>query len=340
MKNATNMKINGLAVLKQGEKLQKFSYEKKLTEKDVLVSVKHTTCTLGDTRFIYNFWGDTLYPIVPGTEIIGVVKEIGNNVKDLKEGDFVGVGYQVSSCFECEYCFAGKEQFCRKQKLICLNEFGGFAETIIVDHRFAFKLPENLTDAFSTPLLSSGLTTFTGIYKGGVKEGMKVGVIGIGNLGHLALQFLNKMNCEVTAFSHSGNKSDLIKQLGARDIVDSTSESELEKLERQYDFLISTSSAPLNWNLYIRSLRPDGKLCFVGLPPKEISFKAELLADCAQREVIGNYIGSRKNMLEMLEFSSKHNIKAIGEEFKISDANEVVDKVKRNRMTFSSIISN
>lgn len=334
------MRINGLAVLKQGGKLQEFSYDNELSENDILVSVKHTTCSLGDTRFIDNFWEDTHYPLIPGAEIIGVIEEVGKNAKDLKKGDIVGIGYQVGACFECEYCLSGKEQFCQKQKLICISEFGGFADSIIVDYRFVFKLPDNLTDAFSTPLLSSGLTTFVGIKKGRVKRGMKAGVIGVGNLGHLALQFLNKMGCDVTAFSHSSDKNNLLKDLGASKIVDSINKAELEELERQFDFLISTSSASLNWSLYIKALKPEGKLCFVGFPLKEVSFKAELLADYAQRSVIGNYIGSRKDTIEMLGFASKHNIKAVGQEFKMSQANEVVEKVKQNLVTFSAILSN
>ncbi|KKQ92240.1 MAG: Alcohol dehydrogenase zinc-binding domain protein [Candidatus Woesebacteria bacterium GW2011_GWB1_39_10] len=334
------MIINGLAVLKQGDKLQPFSYEEELSENDILVSIKYSTCSLGDTRFIDNFWGDTKYPLIPSLEIIGEVKEIGKNVTGLQKGDVVGIGYQVSACFECDYCKQGKEQFCQKQKLICVGEFGGFADSIVVDYRFAFKLPENLQDAFSTPLMCSGLTPYAGIKKAGVKSGMKVGVIGIGGLGHLAIQFLNKIGCDVTAFSHTKSKEELLKKLGANNVVDSTNEIELQKLERWYDFLISTSSASLNWNLYVKALKPEGKLCFVGLPPKEVSLKAELLADYAQRSIIGNYIGSRSEMVEMLEFASKHSIKAVGEVFKMSEASEVVEKVKQNLVTFSAILSN
>lgn len=334
------MKIKGLAVLKAGEKLQEFEYEKEITDNNVLVKIKYSTMTLGDTRFIENFWGDTKYPLIPSLEIIGEVQEVGKNINELTKGDIVGIGYQVSACFECEYCLAGKEQFCQKQKLICVSEFGGLSDSIIVDHRFAFKLPENLLDAFSAPLMCSGLTPFVGIKKAGVKEGMKVGVIGVGGLGHLAIQFLNKMGCIVTAFSHTTSKTHLLKELGASDVVDSTNEEELLKLERQYDFLISTSSASLDWNLYVKALKPEGTLCFVGLPPKEVSLKAELLADYAQRSIVGNYIGSRKDMKEMLEFASKHNIKAVGELFNISEANQVVEKVKNNSINFSAILEN
>ncbi|MBI3576714.1 NAD(P)-dependent alcohol dehydrogenase [Candidatus Gottesmanbacteria bacterium] len=334
------MKINGFAAFGPRMKLEKFSYEKDIGENDVLVSVKYTTCTLGDTRFIDNFWGDTHYPLIPGAEIIGVIEETGKNVKSLRKGDAVGLGYQVGACFYCEYCLAGKEQFCQQQKLICLGEYGGFADSIIVDYRFVFKLSKNLVDPYVTPLMCSGLTVFSGIRKGSVRKGMKVGVIGVGNLGHLALQFLHKMGCSVTAFSHSEEKRDLMKKLGASETVDSISTSALHKIERQYDFLISTSSGPLDWSLYIKTLKPEGILCFVGLPPKEISFKAELLADYAQRSIIGNYVGSRKNMIDMLDFLSKNPVKAIGQVFNMEQVNDVVEKTRQNAISFSAILSN
>ena len=132
----------------------------------------------------------------------------------------------------------------------------------------------------------------------------------------------------------------MLRKLGANDIIDSTNETALKQLERRFDFLISTGSAPLNWRLYIKALQPEGILCFVGLPPKEVSFKAELLADYSQRSIIGNYIGSRKNMVEMLKFASKNNIKAVGQEFGMKDANNAVEKIKQHKVVFSAVISN
>ncbi|HEX7041968.1 MAG TPA: alcohol dehydrogenase catalytic domain-containing protein, partial [Patescibacteria group bacterium] len=159
------MKINAYASYVPKEELKSFTYERAPKENEIVVSINSCSITRGDIRFIDNYWNDTNYPMVPGLEIIGKVTEIGKDVKDIKIGDIVGIGYQVESCFTCEYCLAGKEQFCLNQKLIPVHGYGGLADTIIVDYRFAFKIPENLQSPDATPLLCSGLTPYAAIKK-------------------------------------------------------------------------------------------------------------------------------------------------------------------------------
>ena len=333
------MKINAFAACAPKEELKSFTYERTPKESEIVVSVQSCSLTRGDIRFIDNYWNDTKYPMIPGLEIIGKVTEIGNDVKDIMIGDIVGIGYQVASCMTCEYCLSGKEQFCLKQQLIPVHEYGGLADTFIVDHRFAFKMPENLQGADATPLLCSGLTPFAAIKKCKVQKDMNVGVVGVGSLGHLAIQFLSKMGCNVTAFSHALDKSETLKNLGASSIILSTDEQSLQKLERQFDFIISTSAGSLPWEKYIKMLRPEGTLCFVGLPPEPISFKAELLADFAQKSIVGNYIGSREDMKEMLEFASQHNIKATAEIFPMEKVNDATQKMRKNEISFSLVLT-
>lgn len=332
------MKINAWAVKAPKEKLEKFVYEKEIGPLDVLISIKYCSFTRGDVRFIDNFWEDTSYPLVPGSEIFGIVQEKGNKVKDLEIDDYVGVGYQMSSCFECEYCKNGKEQFCQKQKVLCVNGHGGLADYIISDNRFVFKIPSNLQTPSRVPLMCSGLTVFSAIKRAEAQTGMKVGVVGIGNLGHLAVQILNKMGCEVIAFSHSKEKEAVLRKLGVKHFVNSMDKKALEKEKGKYNLIFSTSSASLDWSAYIKALRPEGNLCIIGLPAEDISFPATLLADYAQRGVLGSYIGSRAEMSELLGFASKQDIKAITQVFPVSEIKKVVSKIRNKEIPFSAVV--
>jgi uncharacterized zinc-type alcohol dehydrogenase-like protein len=220
-----------------------------------------------------------------------------------------------------------------------VNDFGGFDDQIIVDYRFVFKMPKNLQSPSSTPLLCAGLTPFAAIKKAEVKKGMNVGVVGIGSLGHLAVQFLAKMGCHVTAFTHSKQKENILKKLGAEKVINSTDENELKTIGRKYDFILSTSAESVNWELYIKALKPEGTLCFVGLPSEKVNFKAELLADYAQRKIMGNYVGSRKDMEDMLEFASTHNIQAMVETYPMNKVNEAIEKMKNGKIPFSCVLT-
>ena len=275
-----------------------------------------------------------------GSEIFGIVKDKGREVKDLEVGDYVGIGYQITSCFECDYCKQGKEQFCLQQKVLSVNGFGGLADYIVFDSRFAFKIPNKLQTAAHVPLMCSGLTPYSAIKRVGVEPGMKVGLVGVGNLGHLALQILNKSGCKVTVFSHSKSKEKVLRDLGAQNFIDSTDIKALKKEEKKYDVILSTSSGTLDWESYFRMLTPQGTICFVGLPPDNISFPVTLLADYAQRRVQGSYIGSRAEMKELLDFASKHDIKAVAEVYPMSEANEVVTKIRNKEINFSAILEN
>lgn len=332
------MKIKAWAAKKPKADLEEFYYERTVGPLDVLIQVEYCSFTRGDVCFIDNFWNDTSYPFVPSSEAFGVIKRIGDKVKDFEVGDFVGIGYQVSSCFECGHCQVGKEQFCQKQKVLGVNGYGALAEHIIFDSRFVYKIPKKLQEPSYVPLMCSGLTVFSAIKKSKIRPKMKVGVVGIGNLGHLAIQILNKLGCEVTAFSHSKRKEKDLRKLGARLFIDSTDKKQLEKEEGKYDFILSTSPGSLDWPLYIKALKPEGALCFVGLPEEKISFPVVLLADYAQRNILGSYIGSREEMRELLSFAEKNNIQAIAQVFSVQEIQKVVVKIRRKEIPFSTVI--
>src|SRR5262245_73040 len=205
--------INAYAVRRQGGAAEPFSYERALGPHDVLVRVTHCSIARGDVQFIDNDWGDTRFPLVPGHKIVGVVDETGSAVVGVTAGDRVGIGYQQAACFSCEFCRDGIEQLCPEQEVIGVDCYGGLSDYIGVDSRFAFPLPRALDSARATPLLSSGLTVYSGIVRAQLRDGSDVAVSGIGGLGYLAVQFLRTMGHRVSAFSHSPAKKAVIEGL-------------------------------------------------------------------------------------------------------------------------------
>lgn len=332
------MKIQALAVLKSGESLSPFEYEAILGPKDVLIDLKYCSMTKGDIRFMSNFWNDTKFPLVPSSEAFGTISQVGSEVKDLMVGDYIGLGYQMSSCHQCEYCLSGKEQFCLDQKVVCVGGFGGLAKQIVFDSRFVFKIPSSLQDPKYVPLMCSGLTVFSAIKRAGPKAGMKVGVVGIGNLGHLAVQILAKTGCEVSVFTHRPEKIAELLALGATEVIDSTSVDDLKNQTKKFDLILSTSSKALEWPLYISALKPLGNLMFVGLPEKEIIFPIEMMADYAQRGVLGSYIGSPSEMKELLELSSTYNLSADVKVVPIAQVSQAVADIVEDKSNFSTVI--
>ena len=333
------MKINAYAIMEAGGKAEPFSYERTLGKNEVLVRITHCGIARGDIQIIDNDWDDTKFPLVPGHEIVGIVQETGSEVIGLKHGDRVGIGYQQEACFECEFCRGGNEQFCPKQKVIGVDCYGGLSEHIVVDGRFAFKLSPELDSARSTPLMSSGVTVYSGIARAKLPNNSKVGVLGVGGLGYLALQFLHKMGHKVSAFSHSPRKKEMIAKLGA-EFVDSSSPDELQRHNRKFDFIISTLNVDFDLDTYLKMLRPQGQFCMVSQPLNKQAMSAGLLYDYAQRAIYGNYTGSRKDMVDMLDFSAKHNIESIVNVMPFSKMNEAIEFVRGGESTLKLVLEN
>lgn len=333
------MKIKAYAIKRKGGEAEPFSYESKLGKDDVLIRISHCSIAGGDIQIINDDWGDTKFPVIPGHEIIGTIEETGAEVTDLQNGDRVGVGFQLEACFECQFCREGNEQFCVKQKVIGVDRFGGLAEHIVVDGRFAFKLPPELDSAKSAPLLSSGLTVYSGIVRAKLQNNSMAGVLGVGGLGHLAIRFLHKMGHKVSAFSHSPGKKELIGKLGA-EYIDSSNHNNLAAYERKFDFIISTLNVDFDSDVYLKMLKPQGKLCLLSQPPGKLSISAGLLYDYAQRTIYGNYTGSRKDMVDMLAFSAKHNIESIVDVMPFSKMNEAIKMVKTGKVAMRLILEN
>jgi D-arabinose 1-dehydrogenase-like Zn-dependent alcohol dehydrogenase len=333
------MKIKAYAIKENGGKAEPFYYERNVGDHEVRVKIIYCAIAKGDVQFISNDWGDTKFPLVPGHEIIGIVEETGPNVTALKVGDSVGIGYQQEACFACEFCEEGNEQFCARQKTIGVDCYGGLAEHIVVDNRFVFKLPPALQSVNSVPLLSSGLTVYSGIMKAQLSANSVVGVLGVGGLGQLAIQFLNKMGHEVYAFSHSPDKKEMINQLGAEFILSSNSDN-LTTINKKFDFIISTLNAPYDLDAFLKILKPQGKLCVVASPLEKQPIALGLLYDYAQRTIYGNYVGSRKDMIDMLDFSAKHHIESGVEVMPFSKMNEAIEKVRTGEVKIRVVLKN
>jgi D-arabinose 1-dehydrogenase-like Zn-dependent alcohol dehydrogenase len=333
------MKIVAYAVKQPGGHAEPFFYERRIGKNDLLIKISHCALATGDIQMINNEWDDSKFPLVPGHEIIGTIQQTGSNIAGLKHGDRVGVGYQLEACFNCEFCRGGNEQFCLKQKVIGVDLPGGLAKHIVVDRRFAFKIPFNLDSAKSAPLLSSGLTVYSAITRGELTRKSKVAVLGIGGLGHLAIQFLHKMGHEVSAFSSTPEKSEMIHRLGGK-YVDSSNLVEKEDHIREFDFILSTLNVDFDLNSYLRMLSPQGKLCVVAQPLNKLSLNIGVLYDYSQRTIYGNYTGSCKDMINMLAFSAEHNIQSIVEVMPLSRINEAIDLVKAGKIPMRLVLLN
>ena len=333
------MKIKAYAVKEKGGKAEPFSYERTLGKNDVLVKITHCSITRGDIQIINNDWGDTKFPLVPGHEIVGIIEETSLEVNGLKHGDRVGIGYQQEACFQCQFCREGNEQFCPEQKVIAVDSYGGLAEHIVVDARFAFKLTPELDSAKSAPLMSSGLTVYSAIVSAKLPNNSTVGVLGVGGLGSLALQFFHKMGHKVSAFSHTPTKKDISDKLGA-EFVDNSNPNDLSRRNGKYDFIISTLHADFDLDTYLKMLKPQGKFCLVAQPLNKLAMSAGLLYDYAQRTIYGNYTGSRKDMVDMLDFSAKHNIESVVEIMPFSKMNEALEMVKIGKAPLRLVLEN
>jgi D-arabinose 1-dehydrogenase-like Zn-dependent alcohol dehydrogenase len=330
------MQIRAHAITEPGGRAEPFLYERTLGDRDVLVRITHCSLARGDIQYIDNDWGDARYPLVPGHEIIGIVEEAGSAVADLHRGDRVGIGYQQEACFGCSFCNQGLEQLCPDQKVIAVDSYGGLAEHIVVDGRFAFRLPLELDSAPSAPLLSSGLTVYAGIARAGLTEGSRVAVLGAGGLGHLAIQYLHKMGHSVTAFSHSPAKRALVEQLGGV-FADSSDPQCLTEHRGAFDFILSTLNVAFDLDAFVRMLTPQGQLCLVAAPLTQLALSGGLLNN-SRRSIYGNYIGSRADTVHMLEFSAKHGIAAIVDVMPMARVNEAIERLKRREVRMGLVL--
>jgi alcohol/geraniol dehydrogenase (NADP+) len=334
------MSIDCLAAHAAKEPLRPYRYEPgELGPGDVELKITHCGICHSDLHLINDDWGLSKYPLVPGHEIIGHVSALGPSVKSLKIGQRVGVGWEASSCLECEYCLRGEENFCAQNQGTCVGRPGGYADRIRVHSHFAFPIPEVIESEAAGPLLCGGITVFTPLRAFEVSPLMRVGVIGIGGLGHLALQFARAFGCEVTAFSSTPGKEAEAKKFGAHHFAASTDTAAMASLGGSFDFLLSTVNVDLDWSAYLGLLRPKGKLCLVGASQAPLNISAFALL-VGQKTVCGSNIGGSVMIREMLEFAARHGIRPQVELRPMAEANAALARLAANQARYRMVLVN
>lgn len=334
------MRINAFAASSAGKTLEPFQYEcSDPQEHEVQIRISHCGICHSDIHLIDNDWKISKYPLVPGHEIVGTVTSVGRSVRHLQQGQRVGVGWQRSSCLECEWCIRGQENLCEKNEPVTVTHYGGFASHICVDSRFAFPVPDKLSSENAAPLLCGGITVFTPLRLYNVTPLMKVGVIGVGGLGHLALQFAAAFGCEVTAFSSSAGKEKETRELGASNFVLSSDQKLMQDCARSQDMLLVTATVDLDWMSFINTLRPNGKICFLGAIPSPISVPAFTLLG-SNLSLCGSNIGGRPMISDMLQFAARHDIKARVEVVSMGSVNEAIERVRNNKARYRMVLAN
>jgi uncharacterized zinc-type alcohol dehydrogenase-like protein len=307
------------------------------TEHDVQIEILFCGVCHSDVHQVRNEWSSvmpTVYPIVPGHEMVGRVTRIGRAVAKYKPGDLAAVGCMVDSDGNCPHCQSGLEQFCPNM-ILTFNSpdkhlggvtYGGYSETIVVDERFVLRVPPNLNLAGAAPLLCAGITTFSPMRRWGVTKGRKVGVVGLGGLGHMAVKFAHAFGAHVVVFTTSpGKKADALR-LGADEVVVSRDANEMQKHTGSFDFILDAVSAHHDINAYINLVRPDGTITIVGAPEKPLAVSAFSLL-IGRRNLSGSLIGGIKETQEMLDFCGKHNITADVEVIPIQKVNEAYERL-------------
>lgn len=332
--------IHGLAVHAAGAHLLPYKYDAgKLGEYEVEVRISHCGVCHSDVHLIDNDWGFSKYPFIPGHEIVGTVTHVGSKVKGRTVGERVGIGWQADSCGICEWCRTGNEHLCPQSQPTCVGRNGGYADAIRVNWKFAVPVPEVLESENVAPLLCGGITVYSPLRNLGVRPSSRVGIIGIGGLGHLGLQFARAFGADVTAFSTSKDKEAEAKTLGAHHFVNTRETNAMKKIAGSFDVLISTVNADQDWGGYVSALRPKGTLCMVGVPPSPMALQAFALVG-GQKSVCGSPTGSPTDLAEMLDVAARHNVKAVTERFAMDKANEAVAKVKKNQVRYRAVLAN
>lgn len=332
--------IRAYAASEAGGRLAPFEYEAgPLGDGDVEIEVLWCGVCHSDLSMVDNEWGMSEYPLVPGHEVVGRIAAVGDGVSHLSAGRLVGLGWYSASCMTCPQCMGGDHNLCGTGEQTIVGRHGGFADRVRCHAEWAIPLPDGLDAAAAGPLFCGGITVFNPIVQFDVRPTDHVGVVGIGGLGHLALQFLSNWGCHVTAFTSSASKTEEARRFGAHAVVDSRDDEALEKVAGSLDFLLSTVNAPLNWDLYIKALKPKGRLHLVGAVLEPIPVAAFSLI-VGQHSVSGSPLGSPATIEKMLEFCGRHGIAPQIETFPMSQVNEAFDRLRAGNARYRIVLEN
>lgn len=327
--------------------LAPFSFERREpTPNDVQIDILFCGVCHSDIHTVRDEWGGTIYPCVPGHEIVGRVVKVGSGVKNFKEGDLAAVGCMVDSCRTCGNCRENLEQFCDNGVVFTYNSkdkhtggvtYGGYSKSIVVDEYFVFRLSDKLDLAASAPLLCAGITTYSPMRHWKVEKGQKVGVVGLGGLGHMAVKFAHAFGAQVVLFTTSPGKTADAKRLGADEVVISKNDDEMKKHATSFDFIIDTVSAKHDLNAYLALLKRDGTMTLVGAPPDAIPIEAFSLIT-RRRQLTGSLIGGIRETQEMLDFCTERGITCDIELIPIDKINEAYERMLKSDVKYRFVI--
>lgn len=330
--------IRGYAAQTQGSAFEPFEFDPgPVGTGEVEIEVSNCGICYSDLSMLENEWGITEYPFVGGHEAVGRITSLGSDARGLEEGDIVGVGWNASNCGHCDSCIGGYPIHCADLVGTIVGRHGGFAEKVRCDWQWAVRLPSGLDEAKAGPLFCGGITVFTPLVELGIRPTDHVGVVGIGGLGHLALQFADKWGCEVTAFTSDLSKTAELEKLGADSVVNSRDPDSFRDMAGRFDLIISTANAMLDWQAYMKALGPKGKLHISGAVPGDIPVAALDLIS-AQRSLTGSATGSPILVRKMLEFCARHDIEAVTETFPMSEINKAFAHLKSGSARYRIVL--
>ena len=333
------MKVQAYAATEAKGELKPFEYELGPLQPDqVDIEVQHCGICHSDLSMLNNDWRITTFPFVPGHEVVGRVKVVGSQVNHLSVGQTVGVGWISATCLSCDQCVSGNHNFCRQTESTIVGRYGGFADTVRAQATWVFPIPERMDLVTAGPLFCGGITVFNPLIQNATSPLHRVGVVGIGGLGHMALAFLKAWGCEVTAFSTSPEKEEEAKALGAHHFVATHDKDSLKKLRGKFDLILDTVNVELDWNAYLAALRPKGVLHIVGVASQIQARIGHLMGN--QRSITASPTGSPSVIRDMVDFAARHQIRPVVEHYKMSEVNEAMERLRSGKPRFRIVLSN
>ena len=341
------IQVCGYAAHHAKEALTPYSFERREPrDYDVVIDIQYSGICHSDIHQVSNGWGGSIFPMVPGHEIAGIVSQVGTKVTSFKVGDRAAVGNFVDSCRKCDPCHKGLEQYCVKGATWTYNAVesdgktqtqGGYSNKIVVDENYVLRIPDNLPLDRAAPLLCAGITLYSPLMHWKAGPGKKVAIIGLGGLGHIGVKIADALGAEVTVLSHSLKKQEESKKMGADNFYTSSDPNTFKKLKGYFDLIINTVSVELDSNKYLKMLALDGTMVVVGLPEKQMSIGPFSLVS-TRRSLAGSAIGGIRETQEMLDFCSKNNIACDIELIPIQQVNEAFERVVKSDVRYRFVI--